>query len=103
MTRAIRSLKPKYGDLIIASDVDEIPFKETIQLLKSCEGYSGELHLQMRNYVYSFEFYGDTTNRPHVGTFSDDFRYHHEKATESSVSNWTLARSLAFCFFKIGR
>lgn len=97
MTSAIRSLQPKYGDLIIVSDVDEIPFKETIRLLKKCEGYSKELHLQMRNYVYSFEFYSDTTNwKPHVDTFSSEFRYHHGKPTESRISNWTLASILDF-------
>ncbi|KAG4068999.1 hypothetical protein HA402_008310 [Bradysia odoriphaga] len=101
MTRAIRSLMPKNGDLIIVSDVDEIPFKVTVKLLKNCEGYSSELHLQMRNYVYSFEFYGDTTNRPHVDTYSNEFRYHHEKSTESSISNWTLEDAgwhCSFCF-----
>lgn len=97
MTRAIQSLRPKYGDLIIVGDVDEIPFKETIQLLKSCEGYSRELHLQMRNYVYSFEFYIDTTNwKPHVDTFSMHFRYHHGKPAESNVSNYQLASAYEF-------
>lgn len=92
MTQAIRSLRPNYGDLIIVGDVDEIPFKETIKLLKNCEGYSKELHLQMRNYVYSFEFYIDTTNwKPHVDTYSQNFRYHHGKPTESKISNWQLA------------
>ncbi|KAG4070871.1 hypothetical protein HA402_011097 [Bradysia odoriphaga] len=102
MTRIIWSLRPKYGDLIIVSDVDEIPFKETITLLKNCEGYSMELHLQMRNYVYSFEFYTDTTNwKPHVDTFSSSFRYHHGKPTESRISNWTLEDAgwhCSFCF-----
>lgn len=97
MTRAIRSLMLKDGDLVLVSDVDEIPFKEVIRLLKNCQGYSNELHLQMRNYVYSFEFYGDTTNRPHVDTFSSEFRYHHEKSTESRISSWTLA-SFITCY-----
>lgn len=101
MTHAIQSLKPKYGDLIIVGDVDEIPFKETIKLLKNCEGYSRELHLQMRNYVYSFEFYVDTTNwKPHVDTFSNKFRYHHGKPTESNVSNYQLASTLEFYGFR---
>lgn len=34
MTNAIQNLDPKPGDLIIVSDVDEIPYKETIQLLR---------------------------------------------------------------------
>lgn len=98
MTHAIRSLRPKYGDLIIVGDVDEIPFKETIKLLKNCVGYSRELHLQMRNYIYSFEFYVDTTNwKPHVDTFSEHFRYHHGKPTETpNISNYLLASAQGY-------
>ncbi|KAJ6641579.1 Beta-1,4-mannosyl-glycoprotein 4-beta-N-acetylglucosaminyltransferase [Pseudolycoriella hygida] len=102
MSNAIRFLKPKYGDLIIVGDVDEIPFKKTIELLKNCVGYSRELHLRMRNYVYSFEFYIDTTNwKPHVDTYSSYFRYHHGKPTESTVSNYQLADAgwhCSYCF-----
>lgn len=97
MTQTIQSLRPNHGDLIIVGDVDEIPFKETINLLKNCEGYSRELHLQMRNYVYSFEFYIDTTHsRPHVDTFSPYFEYHHVKPSESNVSNYQLASELDY-------
>lgn len=91
MKKAIQSLRPNYGDLIIVGDVDEIPYKETIKLLKNCEGYSMELHLQMRNYIYSFEFYIDTTNwKPHVDTFSKSFGYHHGKSKNSNISNYLL-------------
>lgn len=37
------------------SDVDEIPAAHTLSLLKSCAAPL-PLHLQLRNYVYSFEF-----------------------------------------------
>ncbi|KAJ0229541.1 Uncharacterized protein HA466_0315640 [Hirschfeldia incana] len=46
-------------DLLIMSDVDEIPSAHTIDLLRWCDGYPPVLHLQLRNYLYSFEYYVD--------------------------------------------
>ena len=57
------------GDVVVLmGDVDEIPRAETVQLLKSCQWEGprpaanedvsswGKLHLQLRNYLYSFEW-----------------------------------------------
>jgi beta-1,4-mannosyl-glycoprotein beta-1,4-N-acetylglucosaminyltransferase len=44
------------GDLLIISDVDEIPRPSTLKILKACSGVPSPLHLQLRNYLYSFEF-----------------------------------------------
>ncbi len=85
MTLAIKSLQPKDGDLIIVGDVDEIPFKHTINLLKSCTGYSSPIHLLMRNYLYSFQYYVDTSHwRPHVDIYDSSFGYHHGKSKKSN-------------------
>ncbi|KAL2335752.1 hypothetical protein Fmac_016965 [Flemingia macrophylla] len=46
-------------DLLIMSDVDEIPSAHTINLLRWCDDIPPVLHLQMRNYLYSFEFFLD--------------------------------------------
>ncbi|GMJ04291.1 hypothetical protein like AT3G27540 [Hibiscus trionum] len=43
-------------DLLIMSDVDEIPSAHTINLLRWCDDIPPILHLQMRNYLYSFEY-----------------------------------------------
>ncbi|KAL0461717.1 UNVERIFIED_CONTAM: hypothetical protein Slati_0059300 [Sesamum latifolium] len=43
-------------DLLIMSDVDEIPSRHTIDLLRWCDDIPPVLHLQLRNYLYSFEF-----------------------------------------------
>ncbi|XP_035706569.1 uncharacterized protein LOC110848618 isoform X1 [Folsomia candida] len=100
MSKAVEALAPKDGSLIIVSDVDEVPFKNTIKLLKSCTGYpTNELHLQMKNYLYSFEFRPATTNwKPHVTLFKHkNFNYHHGKRK----SNHTLANAgwhCSFCF-----
>ncbi|KAL3640098.1 hypothetical protein CASFOL_011918 [Castilleja foliolosa] len=43
-------------DLLIMSDVDEIPSRHTIDLLRWCDDIPPILHLELRNYMYSFEF-----------------------------------------------
>lgn len=43
-------------DLLIMSDVDEIPSSHTINLLRWCDKIPPVIHLQLRNYLYSFEF-----------------------------------------------
>lgn len=37
--------------LVIMSDVDEIPSKSTIALLRACD-FGRQIHLQLRNYLY---------------------------------------------------
>ncbi|OMO59326.1 Glycosyl transferase, family 17 [Corchorus capsularis] len=46
-------------DLLIMSDVDEIPSAHTINLLRWCDDIPPVIHLQLRNYLYSFEFHVD--------------------------------------------
>ncbi|EPS62280.1 hypothetical protein M569_12510, partial [Genlisea aurea] len=43
-------------DLVIMSDADEIPSGHTVDLLRWCDETPSVLHLQLRNYLYSFEF-----------------------------------------------
>ncbi|XP_051115077.1 uncharacterized protein LOC127240429 [Andrographis paniculata] len=43
-------------DLLIMSDVDEIPSAHTINLLRWCDDIPPILHLHLRNYLYSYEF-----------------------------------------------
>jgi beta-1,4-mannosyl-glycoprotein beta-1,4-N-acetylglucosaminyltransferase len=44
------------GDLVLETDVDEIPSAATISLLRSCEGYDADFHLNLDSFIYSFEF-----------------------------------------------
>lgn len=46
-------------DLLIMSDVDEIPSGHTIGLLRWCDDIPPIIHLDLRNYMYSFEFHWD--------------------------------------------
>jgi len=38
----------KDGDIIICSDLDEIPSSNTIELLRECEGFPDIMHLQLK-------------------------------------------------------
>lgn len=59
MTRLIRdtysSAQMSVPSLVISADVDEIPSRHTLQLLKRCQA-PNPIHLQMRSYSYSFEW-----------------------------------------------
>jgi len=44
------------GDVVIMADSDEVPSRHTISLIKHCKGFPQDMHLGMRNYLYSFEF-----------------------------------------------
>lgn len=46
---------PPPGTLVIMADVDEIPSHATAELIKACDSPL-PLHLQLQNYLYSFEF-----------------------------------------------
>ncbi|PIL35470.1 hypothetical protein GSI_02197 [Ganoderma sinense ZZ0214-1] len=47
--------KMKVPPLVVFSDVDEIPSAHTVQLLRHCKATT-PIHLQMREYLYSFEW-----------------------------------------------
>lgn len=49
-------------DLLIMSDVDEIPSSHTINLLRWCDEVPQILHLRLKNYLYSFEFLVDNNS-----------------------------------------
>ncbi|KAF8028958.1 hypothetical protein BT93_E1586 [Corymbia citriodora subsp. variegata] len=85
-------------DLLIMSDVDEIPSAHTINLLRWCDDIPPKLHLQLRNYLYSFEFFVDNKSwRASVHRYqSGSTRYAHYRQTDYllSDSGWHCS----FCF-----
>ncbi|URE28887.1 glycosyl transferase family 17 protein [Musa troglodytarum] len=85
-------------DLLIMSDVDEIPSGHTINLLRWCDDIPEMLHLQMRNYLYSFEFYVDDDSwRASIHRYRDGkTRYAHFRQTDDLLadSGWHCS----FCF-----
>ncbi|KAL0344044.1 UNVERIFIED_CONTAM: hypothetical protein Sangu_1291800 [Sesamum angustifolium] len=85
-------------DLLIMSDVDEIPSRHTVDLLRWCNDIPPILHLQLRNYLYSFEFqYDHLSWRASVHRYqSGTTRYAHYRQTDYllSDSGWHCS----FCF-----
>lgn len=84
------------GDIIICSDVDEIPSKQTIQLIKKCDGFPDNMHLELKTYLYSFEFLFsfDDSWRAHISKYDYSFYYSHGR-----LSDHLLADSGINCFF----
>ncbi|KAL1949610.1 hypothetical protein VTO73DRAFT_8491 [Trametes versicolor] len=83
--------------LVLFSDVDEIPAGHTMRLLQACEA-PNPIHLQMREYLYSFEWpAGEGSWRAQVHRLgTDGSGYNH-----GQVAEWKLADSgwhCSFCF-----
>ncbi|XP_076885124.1 uncharacterized protein LOC143534546 [Bidens hawaiensis] len=89
------------GDLLIMSDVDEIPSAHTIDLLRWCDGPPPIIHLNLNNYLYSFEFNVDHGSwRASVHRYQKGkTRYAHYRQTDYLLaeSGWHCS----FCFRRI--
>lgn len=85
-------------DLLIMSDVDEIPSGHTINLLRWCDEIPDKIHLELRNYLYSFQFYLDNKSwRASVHRYKPGkTRYAHFRQTDYLLadSGWHCS----FCF-----
>lgn len=83
--------------LVIFADVDELPSIHTMRLIQACDAPS-PLHLQLRNYVYSFEWplgLDSWRAQVHKWVKGRSF-YKHSKSTEVALadSGWHCS----FCF-----
>ncbi|XP_073526514.1 beta-1,4-mannosyl-glycoprotein 4-beta-N-acetylglucosaminyltransferase-like [Phyllobates terribilis] len=85
-------------DLLIMSDVDEIPSRHTIDLLRWCDDIPPILHLRLKNYLYSFEFKVDDSSwRASIHRYQPGkTRYAHFRQTDLLLadSGWHCS----FCF-----
>lgn len=89
MTEVIR-LNSVDNDLIIVGDVDEIPRHSTIELFRKCSNYPDIVHLQMKTYFYSFEFYysnDDFWQCKIIKYNKETFNYNHQKESEYLLTN----------------
>lgn len=89
MDRVLIEAGVNQDDLVIMSDVDEIVRSKTLQVLKSCSGVPDDLHLQLKNYMFSFEFYVDSSSwRAHVVKYKQgNTFYMHGQITENLLSD----------------
>ncbi|GAA0167523.1 glycosyltransferase [Lithospermum erythrorhizon] len=88
-------------DLLIMSDVDEIPSSHTINLLRWCDDIPSILHLRLKNYLYSFEFPVDNNSwRASVHTYqSGKTRYAHYRQSDDILTD--AGWHCSFCFRRI--
>ncbi|GAA0158462.1 glycosyltransferase [Lithospermum erythrorhizon] len=88
-------------DLLIMSDVDEIPSSHTINLLRWCDDIPSVLHLRLKNYLYSFEFLVDNNSwRASVHRYqSGKTRYAHYRQSDDILTD--AGWHCSFCFRRI--
>ncbi|XP_060214020.1 uncharacterized protein LOC132641150 isoform X1 [Lycium barbarum] len=86
------------NDLLIMSDVDEIPSRHTINLLRWCDEVPSVLHLRLKNYLYSFEFLVDNNSwRASVHRYqSGKTRYAHFRQSDVILAD--AGWHCSFCF-----
>ncbi|KAI0339526.1 glycosyltransferase family 17 protein [Trametopsis cervina] len=92
----IDALPPGKDVLVVMSDVDEIPSQHTVSLLRACD-FGRSIHLQLRNFLYSFEWYlGPTSWRASVHLWDSSSFYRHSQSgnTVLADSGWHCS----FCF-----
>ncbi|PQP97660.1 uncharacterized protein Pyn_10507 [Prunus yedoensis var. nudiflora] len=85
-------------DLLIMSDVDEIPSRHTINLLRWCDEVPEILHLRLKNYLYSFEFLVDNNSwRASVHRYREGkTTYAHYRQTDDILAD--AGWHCSFCF-----
>ncbi|KAK1307719.1 hypothetical protein QJS10_CPA09g00740 [Acorus calamus] len=85
------------GDLLIMSDVDEVPSAHTVRLLRWCEEIPPLMHLQFRHYLYSFEFPVDFSSwRTSAHVFGPTTRYSHSRQSDLILAD--AGWHCSFCF-----
>ncbi|KAF6167456.1 hypothetical protein GIB67_031657 [Kingdonia uniflora] len=88
------------GDLVIMSDTDEIPSPSTMKLLQWCNGIPPVMHLELRHYMYSFEFPVDYSSwRTTTHMYGPRTRYRHSRQTDIMLSD--AGWHCSFCFRRI--
>ncbi|KAF9624302.1 hypothetical protein IFM89_009210 [Coptis chinensis] len=98
LDRLLRIAGITNDDLLIMSDVDEIPSSHTINLLRWCDDIPQVLHLRLNNYLYSFEFLVDNKSwRASVHRYqTGETRYAHYRQTDYILSD--AGWHCSFCF-----
>ncbi|KAL6223864.1 hypothetical protein ACLB2K_002721 [Fragaria x ananassa] len=86
-----------YGDVIIMSDTDEIPGPQTLKLLQWCDGIPYKMHLELKHYMYSFEFPVDYSSwRATAQIYTPNTKYQHIRQTDDLLSD--AGWHCSFCF-----
>lgn len=121
MTMFIRNYIARFSSItntmVVMSDVDEIPARHTVDLLKNCD-FGASIHLQLRDYLYrfvrsilcfmiellmvvqSFEWYlGLTSWRASATMWNQNSYYRHSKSGERLLAD--AGWHCSYCFRSI--
>ncbi|KAG0314769.1 hypothetical protein BGZ97_008982 [Linnemannia gamsii] len=99
MTKLLWSTDIKEGDYVIFSDVDEIPSRNAVELLSSCNNVPQAVHINLQNYVYSYEFPVDDggKNTPTIQQWPKEGLYYNRRQI-SSILFANAGWHCSFCF-----
>lgn len=97
MNKLIRKSGISSNDLLVMSDTDEIPSRNALRLLQWCDGIPDVVHLELKNYMYSFEFPLESGNwKPAVHVYRPWTVYKHSRQSDYVLSN--AGWHCSFCF-----
>ncbi|KAI3921557.1 hypothetical protein MKW98_013491 [Papaver atlanticum] len=100
MNRLIQRSGISIGDILIMSDTDEIPSPNTIKLLQWCDGIPPVMHLQLKHFMYSFEFPVDYSSwRATAHVYGPRTRYRHSRQSDYLLSD--AGWHCSFCFRRL--
>ncbi|XP_026417161.1 beta-1,4-mannosyl-glycoprotein 4-beta-N-acetylglucosaminyltransferase-like [Papaver somniferum] len=88
------------GDLLIMADTDEIPSAHTMKLLQWCDGIPPVMHLELKHFMYSFEFPVDFSSwRATAHVYGPGTHYRHSRQADVILSD--AGWHCSFCFRRI--
>ena len=100
MNALLRRAGISNGDILLMADTDEIPSPHTLKLLQWCDGISPIMHLELRHYMYSFEFPVDYSSwRATAHIYGPGTHYQHSRQTNLLLSD--AGWHCSFCFRRI--
>ncbi|XAR66872.1 Beta-1,4-mannosyl-glycoprotein 4-beta-N-acetylglucosaminyltransferase [Bertholletia excelsa] len=85
-------------DLLIMSDTDEIPSPHTVKLLQWCDGVPPVVHLELRHYMYSFEFPVDYSSWRATAHLYRPGRTHYRHSRQTDLILSDAGWHCSFCF-----
>lgn len=97
MNSLLRRAGISNGDILLMADTDEIPGPNTLKLLQWCDGIPPIMHLELRHYMYSFEFPVDYSSwRATAHVYGPRTHYRHSRQTNLLLSD--AGWHCSFCF-----
>lgn len=97
MNRLLHHAGVMNDDILLMADTDEIPSPHTLKLLQWCDEIPAVMHLELKHYMYSFEFPVDYSSwRATANVYSPLTRYRHSRGTDVIFSD--AGWHCSFCF-----